>query len=164
MKKYKLFGKIPIFDIVIIIIVALAAVVGGKVFMTSKTGQTVSTSNVKTIRYTVEFQNLSNMVDGTPDTDEKVRDIETSTEIGKVISSEVKPYSVTTCNMITGEPVTTVQQDRQNVEVVIEATATISDMGISVNGIRFGLGRTVGLSMTSLSGSAIVRNIEILEV
>jgi len=164
MKKYKLFGKIPIFDIVIVLMLVVAALVVGKVFMSSKTGQTVSTSNVNTIRYTVEFQNVSAMVDGVPDADEKVRDIETSTEIGKVISSQVRPYSITTCNMVTGEPATTVQKDRQNIEVVIEATATVSDMGISVNGIRFGVGRTLGLSMTSLSGSAIVRNIEILEV
>lgn len=163
MKKYKLFGKIPYFDILIVLIIIAVAFVAGKVFMSSKTGQTVSTSNVSKIKYIVEFQNISTSVDGVPDAGEKVRDIETSTEIGKVISSQVKPYSVTTCNMITGEPVTTIQQDRQNIEVVIESTATVSDMGISVNGIRFGLGRTIGISMTSISGSAIVRNIEVLE-
>lgn len=163
MKKYKLFGKIPIFDIIIVLIVAVAVVIVGKVFMSSKTGQTVSNSKVSTIRYTVELQNISDMVDGVPDAGEKVRDVETSTDMGIVVSAQSKTYSVTMPNMVTGEAVTSVQNDRQNIEIIIEASATVSDTGISVNGIRFGVGRTVGLSMTSLSGNAIVRNIEILE-
>ena len=164
MKKYKLFGKIPIFDILIILILVALVFVVGKIFISSKTGQNVSNSKVNTIRYTVEFQNISAMVDGIADVGEKVRDIETSTEIGTVVSSQSNPYSVTLPDMVTGEAVTSVQKDRQNIEVVIEASATVSDTGISVNGIRFGLGRTIGISMTSLSGTAIVRNIEILEV
>lgn len=163
MKKYKLFGKIPIFDIIIVLVIVVALLVVGKVFMSSKTGQSVSSTKVNTIRYTVEFQNISAMVDGVADVGEKVRDVETSTEMGKVVSAQSKPYSVTMPDMVTGEAVTTVQSDRQNIEVVIEASATVSDSGISVNGIRFGVGRTVGISMTSLSGSAIVRNIEVLE-
>ncbi len=163
MKKFKIFGKIPIFDVILVLVIIIAAIVVGKVFMSSKTGQTVSNSKVNTIRYTVEFQNISAMVEGVADVGEKVRDIETSTEIGTVISAQSKPYTVTTPHLVTGEAVTTIQNDRQNIEVIIEANATVSDTGISVNGIRFGVGRTVGISMTSLSGSAIVRNIEILE-
>ncbi len=164
MKKYKLFGKFPIFDIVIVLVLILAVFFVGKVFMSSKTGQVVTNSKTNTIRYTVEFQNISSMVDGVPEANEKVRDVETSTEIGRVVSAESKPYSTTTCDMITGEAVTSVQSDRQNIEVVIEVTADVSDTGISVNGYRFGVGRTIGISMTSISGGAIVRNIEILEV
>ena len=164
MRNYKLFGKIPVFDIVVVLVIAVAAFFAFKIFMSSKTGQTVTETQYKTIRYTVEFQNVSAMVDGVPEAGERVRDVKTNSDVGVVVSSAVKPYKTTTHNLLTGEPVTTVYEDRQNVEVVIEATASVSDMGISVNGVRFGMGRTFSVSMPSITGSTVVRNIEIVEV
>ena len=164
MKNYKLFGKIPIFDIIVVLVIIVAAFFAFKIFMSSKTGQTVTETQYKTIRYTVEFQNVSKMVDGVPEAGEKVRDVKTNSDIGVVVSSEVKPFKVTTHNLMTGEPVTSIYEDRQNVEVVIETTASVSDMGISVNGVRFGIGRAFSVSMPSITGSTVVRNIEIVEV
>jgi len=164
MRNYKLFGKIPIFDIVVVVVLIAVAFLGFKVFMSSKTGQTVTETQYKTIRYTVEFQNLSKMVDGLPEAGEKVRYEKTNSDIGVVVSSESKPYEVSTPNLITGERVTSVYEDRQNVEVVIEATASVSDKGISVNGVYFGMGRSFTILMPSISGQAYVKNIEIVEV
>ena len=107
---------------------------------------------------------MSIAIDSLPEAGEKVRYQKTNSDIGVVVSSESKPYEVSTPNLITGERVTSVHEDRQNVEVVIEATASVSDKGISVNGVFFGMGRAFSILTPSISGQAYVKNIEIVEV
>ncbi len=172
MRKYKLFGKISILYVLIIFVLILALFfVGNKFLNRNATNDKEDDSKIsneeddtlKTIRYTVEFENLSAMIKNLPKINEKVRDFETATNIGFVVSAKKRPYSATTCNLITGEPVTSVHPDRQNIVLVIEARAEVTDSGISINGYRFGVGRQINISLISLSGAPVVRNIEIME-
>ncbi len=163
MKNYKLFGKIPIFDIIIVIVLFAVIIVGASIFLSSKSGQNATSVEKKTIRYTVEFQNISKMIESNVTAGDKVRYRPTDTEVGKVVSAQSKPYYVLGMDTVTGEAVKSILDDRQCVEVVIEATAKIEDSGISVEDMRFGLGRTIDLVTPGITGTCIVRDIEIVE-
>lgn len=161
MKNYKLFGKIPVFDIFIVLALAAVVLVA---FNISDSSEAAPGLKKTTVRYTVEFQEVSAQLKNIPNAGETVRDHQTNTEIGAVVSAKSMPCYLTVCDTVTGEMVTSIQQDKQNIEVVIEADAVVSDSGVSINGIRFGLGRTFLISMPSIYGNSIVRNIEISEV
>ncbi len=163
MKKYRLFGKIPVFDLVVILVVVLSAVVCYKVFFSGNSKDVVTVTEMKTIKYTVEFSNLSNLIDGIPELGEVVYDKNTNFEVGKVVYSETEPAVVYAMNELTGESVKTVYDDRQTIRIVVEAIANVSDISTTVNDVRLGIGRTLTLNMPSLCASGVVKNIEIVE-
>ena len=88
MRKYRLFGKIPVFDVIVIAVIIVLGIVFYNVFMTSNSGDVIVNSQTKTIRYTIEFMNISDMIDGIPDVGEKVFETSSNYEIGKVISAQ----------------------------------------------------------------------------
>lgn len=163
MKKYRLFGKIPVFDIVVVAVLILAVVVCINVFGSSKSGSTIASTEYKTIRYTIEFYNLSNMIDGVPDEGEIVRDNVNNYDVGKVVFAEATPAVVYGINELTGETVETVYNDRQTIKVVVEAKATIAETGTQVNNVKLGIGRFMTFNMPSLCATGTIKNIEIVE-
>ncbi len=160
MKKYRLFGKIPVFDIIIIAIVLIAAIVFYNVFMTSKSGEIIVNSQTKTIRYTVDFLNISNTVDGIPDVGEKVYETSTNYFVGTVVSAQAKPFVNYSYNEVTGEPTSTTYNDRQTISIVIEASAVVSERSTEVNGVKLGIGKTTTFNMPSLCAMGVVVNME----
>lgn len=163
MRKYRLFGIIPIFDLIIVAVLIIALIVGYNVFNTSKSGDMISSTETKTIRYTVEFYNISSLVDGVPEVGEVVHNNATNFEMGKVIYAETTPTVVYGMNDITGETVETVCQDRQTIKIIVEAQATVSEIATEVNTVKIGIGRTITFNMPSLCASGVIKNIETVE-
>lgn len=163
MKKYRLFGKIPVFDVIIVAALVLVVIVCVSVFGSSKSGSTITSTEYKTIRYTVEFYNLSNMIDGTPAEGENVRDNVNNYDVGKVVFAESTPAVAYGMNEVTGETVETVYNDRQTIKVVVEAQATISETGTQVNNVKLGIGRLMTFNMPSLCATGTIKNIEVVE-
>ncbi len=160
MKKYKLFGKIPVFDIVLVAIIVIAAVLIFSVFMSSRSGNVVLDSQTKTVRYKVVFSGISNAVDGMSKEGERVFDFNTNYEIGKVVGSESKPAVTYGNSLETGKVVRTVDETRKDVTVYIEAQATVSERATEINGVKIGIGRSFTLQMPSLCALGTVTNIE----
>lgn len=160
MKNYKLFNKIPIFDVVLVAVILLLGIFCINVFFSSDSGKSVSATKKQVIRITAEYVDVSSRIDCVPVAGEKVRDSATNTEIGTVVSAKSSPYVAITMDTITGQLVKTPCTDRQNVEIVIEASADMSDKGILINNINIGLGRTYSFTMPSVIGNCVVRNIE----
>lgn len=164
MRKYKIFNAIPIFDVILVVVIALAAFAGYKIFAADKTASPIKQAEQKTIRYTIEFENVSNEVVTTVESGQKVRDLITNVEMGSVVSFESYPYVQREMNMQTGELTQTVYQDRKSVKVIVEAIADVTERGTSINNVNFGLGRAYKFTLPGLSGDAIVRNIEEVEI
>lgn len=160
MKKYRLFGKIPVFDVIIVAVILIAGIIFYNVFMTSKSGEVLVKSETKTIRYTIDFLNISNMIDGVPDVGEKVYETATNYEMGKVISAETKPFINYSFNENTGEPTSTKYDDRQTITVVVESKATVSERATEINGAKIGLGKTMTFNMPSLCAMGVIVNME----
>ena len=160
MKKYRLFGKIPVFDVVVIAVVLVAAIVFYKVFTTSKSGNRLTNVETKTVRYTVDFLNLSNAVDGVADPGEKVYDLNTNYEIGKVVSAKSRPFVANSFDSFTGEPVSTEYSDRQSITIVVEATAKVSEVATEINSVKIGIGKTMTFNMPSLCATGVIIDIE----
>ncbi len=160
MKKYRLFGKIPVFDIIIIAVIIVVAIVFYNVFMTSKSGEVIINSQTKTIRYTVEFLNISNTIDGIPDVGEKVYETSSNYAMGTVVSADAKPFVNYSYNEVTGEPTSTTYEDRQTISIVIEASAVVSERCTEVNGVKIGIGKTTTFNMPSLCALGVIINIE----
>lgn len=165
MRKYRLFGKIPVFDLIIIAALILLALVGYKVFTSSKSGNAVLNSQTKTVRYTVDFLNLSNDVQGrgeggVPEVGEKVYDTDTNTEIGRIVASSSRPFTNYGFDTADGKTVATEYTNRQTVTIVIEAKAVVSDKATEIGNVFIGLGKTKTLTMPSLCATGVIVDME----
>ncbi len=160
MRNYKLFGKIPIFDIIIVLVLVVAAVVGVSVLNTSKSGVAYTTTVSKDIILTVRFGNISEQVVTMPKAGELVVDDGTNTNIGTVVSVAKEPYVMHDFNSVTGEPVSTIYNDRYNLFVTIKANAKVSEAATEINGVKVGLGKSMVFSMPSICTGGIITNIE----
>ena len=160
MRKYRLFGKIPVFDLVIVLLLVVIAVVFYFVFTSSQSGSSILNSQTKTVRYTVDFLNLSSDVKGVPDPGEKVYDTDTNTEIGKVVAASSRPFVNQSYNTANGEIVATEYSDRQVISVVIETKAIVSEKATEVNSVFIGLGKTKTFTMPSLCATGVIIDME----
>ena len=159
MKKYRLFGKIPVFDIVILVVVIAVAVVGIKIISTSKSGQSYVSSEKKDIVLTVSFNNMSSQIICEPEIGEKVIDNTTNNSIGTVISVKTEPAVVYDYSDITGEAVATTHDDRKTMILEISASATVSDVCTEINGVKVGIGKNITFSMPSVCSNGVITNI-----
>ena len=159
MRKYKLFGKIPIFDLVIILVVLVVAVVGIKIINTSKSGQSYIATETKDIVFTVVFNNISSQIICEPEIGEKVIDNLTNNNLGSVISVKTEPYVAYDYSNITGEVVTSTLEGRKNMTIEIAATATVSDVCTEINGVKIGIGKNMTFSMPSVCANGYITNI-----
>lgn len=160
MKKYRLFGKIPVFDIVLIAVLLAIAFVCFNIFSSSNSGSVITSSETKTIEYKVEFTNLSDRISNNPAIGEKVYDNSTNSNVGAVVAVDESNYIMIGYNNETGETVSTEMTDRKNIILVVKTQAVISDMGIDVNGVKLGIGRVLTFNMPSLCASGVITEIK----
>lgn len=161
MKKYRLFGKIPVFDLVVVIILIVTAILGYKIINSSKSGNAYLGTEIKDVVVTVRFSNSPTLVKAQPVVGEKVIDNTTNTHLGEVLSYEEKPYVLYDAHSENGQVVSTVCEDRKNIFVKFNAKANMSDSGSDINGIRIGIGKTLTFSMPSLCALGVITNIEV---
>ena len=156
MRKYRLFGKIPVFDVILVLLIAAVVVFA---FMFFKRNDMMPTES-RTIRYVLELKNINNAIESMPQEGETVTDGKANIAIGTVVSSESIEYASNWFNAETGEVYRNVLSDRHTVRVVVEAKANISDQGIFVNNVRISVASQVSARMPSLSSNAVVMSIE----
>lgn len=160
MRKYKLFGKIPIFDLIIVVVLIVVAFVGFKAVNSSQSGVAYTTSETKEIVMTVKFTNISDTVKGEPKVGESVVETYTNNSLGTVISSKLEDYIVKDYSVVDGKLDINEFKDRHNIIVEIKTLANVSDINTSVNGTIIGIGKGVSFSMPSFSCAGTIIDIK----
>ena len=159
MRKYKLFGKIPIFDLIIVLLVVVVAIFGIKLVKSSKSGVSYTTAETKEVFITIKFSNVSEQIEFVPKTGDKMIEATTNNALGVVESFEKENHTVYDYND-KGELITTTYDDRFNYIVKIKSTATMSEIETLINGTRIGLGKNITCSMPAFSGSGTIIDIK----
>ena len=162
MRKYRLFGKIPVFDVVLVVVLLVFAFFAYKVLAGSKTATTYFESETKDIVLTVKFRNHSSALKSDVKAGETVIDSITNTVLGKSLSYKEEPYVIYDSDSIDGKTVATTCEDRKNIILQFSAKANMSDSGTDISGIKIGIGKTLSLSMPSLCSSGVITNIEVV--
>lgn len=159
MRKYRLFGKIPVFDLVIVLIALVIAAVGIKILTSSNAAESAIDTKTQKIQYTVSVKGLSNDIEDLPMPAHTIKDGNTNSEIGKVVSAiktENKSYDF---NPVTGEKIVSVIEDRYDLIITVEANANQSERCTEINNVRIGVGKTMTFSMPSLYATGVVTSI-----
>lgn len=89
-KKGKLFGKINIIDMLVLLVIMLILAAGLYKYVLS--GNRGISSNPDLLQYTVSITDVRNYSADALDVGDKLYDAKTDTYMGKVIAKEVKPY------------------------------------------------------------------------
>lgn len=139
-KNGKLFGKINIIDLIVII--ALVAAVA--VFGYSKMSQKNSVGTVATPTVTMEFYTdevadyvVEHVKEGTP-----IYDADEDIKLGTVKSFEVGPSKVYTENS-EGAVVVSEKEGYSSIRIVGEINGSYQEYGAEVEGVKYGVGHTV---------------------
>ena len=158
MRKYKLFGKIPIFDVVVVLVLLVIVFIGYKVVNSSKMGVNYTTREPKEIIFTAVFDNISEQITDLPEIGEKVLDDATNTTLGTVCAVKKEAYTMHDFDS-EGNLIETPCPDRYTLVVDIKTTANISEVSTEINGTKIGLGKIFILTMPSLSTTAYISDI-----
>lgn len=112
----KLFGKINVIDILLILIALVIFVVAYMIFGKS----TVGTQNSRIYIFQYEMQNILKQTADSIQVGDKIYDNETNAYIGKVKSVDILQYEQVVANYETNELVSVVVPDKYNAVITIE--------------------------------------------
>lgn len=132
-KKGKLFGRINVIDMtVLIVLVLLLAGIGYKFYMDDR--KNVS-NNSELLEYTISITNVRSFTADAVDVGDKIYDSKTDTYLGKVIAKEVMPYR----DYITktdGSVVLAEKPERLEVRLTMQVPGVENNYGYLANGNR----------------------------
>ena len=147
--------KINIFDIVVVIVVAVIAIAGYKYLHREKIAET------KTIRYTFEmidnYEGFSDLIHVGDDITDNVKNY----YMGKVVDVKSEPYTKLVNDIETGTVKEAVVPNRERDLVTVEANVTESASDLKVNGyytVKVGL--EVAVKGNGYAGRGYILNIE----
>lgn len=161
MRKYRLFGLIPIFDIVVVLILAVAFFIGYKVVNTSKTGTAYITEEKHDAVITVKFVNVSNQIIPNISEGDTVTDMYSNNVLGTVISYEKKPSLLNDFDNIEGNPIVLTYEDKSDITLKIKSAVTLHDYETLANGTKIGIANSLACSLQGFCGTGVVTNIEL---
>lgn len=147
--------KINIFDIVVVIVVAVITIAGYKYLHREKIAET------KTIRYTFEmidnYEGFSDLIHVGDDITDNVKNY----YMGKVVDVKSEPYTKLVNDIETGTVKEAVVPNRERDLVTVEANVTESASDLKVNGyytVKVGL--EVAVKGNGYAGRGYILNIE----
>lgn len=159
--KGKLFGKISIVDI--LIVVMILGVIAGVGYKFKKSSANTPFSKKDTIQVTFYQPEANNYVDGTIKVGDTVKDKATNSVFGKVVSVKTdKAVSVGTNN--DGQMVTTSNPKMCSVTIVVEGQGTYkdgkSDQGVSFDNTDFFINTSVQLRAGNTDLWTFIKSLE----
>ena len=125
--------RISIFDIIIIAVVIIAAVLFLKLTNRGNTTATDTSTTSSTIKYKVE---LDYMIPGSAEliqVGDEINDGTTNVYIGKILSVDIAPTKSSVKNSITGEYIIQEVPNRYNAVITVEGPCEITEQSITVN-------------------------------
>jgi hypothetical protein len=134
----KLFGKINIIDLIIILLIVLTAVGGYMFFFGRDSKQAVNTGKVV---YDFEITNVSkDFVDAITPGD-PIRDSTRGNELGTVLSKSSRGAAMLNEDLINGRYIIAEVPDAYDVVITIEADANITPTSIIIGGAEVKVGK-----------------------
>ncbi len=157
-KRGRLFGKVSIIDVLIVLILVLAAIFAAKFFKTND-----KAASATKIHYTVQINKVEEdvynaIVDGTA-----VFDSVKNTPLGKVVSHDKTPYKEVNEDIINGKYVVNTIPDLYNVLVTIEADAYVTDSSIKVGKNIIRVNARLDINTKDFLGTTYVVGLKVLE-
>ena len=144
--------KLNFFDVLIIILVAIALIVGG-VFLLIRARQSTDTVS---LQYTVVVKDLISDINIYLEPGQEVIDTVRLNSLGQVISHEVFPSTYNAYNEETGKDILGTYEDMNSVAIIIEATAVKADMSYKVNGVAISVGSPIYFRTPTFTGRGYV--------
>lgn len=132
MKSRKLFGIFNIVDVILILLVIAAGIVGAKLFLGGGTGQT--TAETKTYSYVVMGQEVVEETADFPVVGGNAYNSSTSAYLGIVKEIKTEPFTETMFNRATGSYEKVPVAGYSDIYVTIEGNGTETEKDITVEG------------------------------
>ena len=148
-KNGKVFGKINIIDLIVILVIVAAALMFGVSHFTNRGGNVTTVSEGQSTYITFYAEEVPDFVVDKLEEGAKVYDVDMKSELGEVVSYEVAPAVSYAANS-DGESVLTSREKYKSVKITAKVNGTPTDYGISVNDNQYG----VGHSLTIRAGAA----------
>lgn len=160
-KNGKLFGKINIIDLLIIIIIILALVFAGTKILGRDSSNKITNAVSKpgTVRITVFCDDVKDFVPDALHIGDPVEQYQSSIALGKLLSYASEPAYTYQYDPVSGESVQVPEANKIFMTAIIEATGVLNEWGFTVNdttfvvggGYFFNIGQTrVGVTIQSL--------------
>lgn len=160
--KYRLFGKIPVVDILVVTVLA-CMLAAGIWLLTRKEvkEQTGTVAQAETVPFTATFlveatqkDNVSLIAVGDP------LYLENGTSVGKVTDVEVTPLVRYGLDQQSGKMIPTEIEDRRDVYITAECTATkCNDKGVYIGKKKFSLNNKIALGNTKYEWAMLITSI-----
>ncbi len=157
-KKGKLFGKVSIIDLLIILVIIVIGILASKVLMSSNDSKALDT-----IYYTVEFKEVNQDFIDEIKKDTPVFDAIKYKAIGRVDNYEVKPFTRILKDHEEGAFREVEVEDKYNVYLKVKADAVLTESTISVNNYEIRIGKKVPIKGKGFIGETYVTGLEIME-
>ncbi len=167
-RKYRLFGKLPVVDILIILLICAVGAFAVW-FLTRPTVSedtlSTATNETQTIEYDLLVSSVSDSITALPIQGETVFDSESMTAIGTVTRVSVSPAYTYTVNKEKGISEKLKEADRHAVEITVKVdTTTASDSGVYVGETQIAIGKTISYATKSFGAQATVSGVRWIEV
>ncbi len=145
-KDGKVFGKINIIDLIIIIVLVISA---GLFVFTNTIGKNVTKSGNETVVFEFFAEEVPDFVLPHVKVGAMLFDNDTNLELGEVTDIEIAPAKIYEANDA-GMTVLSEKEDYSSIRITGKVKGTIGDFGVEIGGVKYG----VGHSMTLRTGTA----------
>ncbi len=152
----KLFGKINLIDILIVIVILIVGIIAYKVIFKSETAVNIG-AKYFTTTYMLKLEGLPKDANEYLEIGADVYDNETNVYIGKLKDFSVDDYKLVKTNFETNEFVEAVVPNGENIYVTIEVA--VSDQGadlITSNNYYIKVGKHINMRCKNLAGGGYI--------
>ncbi|NLY44169.1 MAG: DUF4330 domain-containing protein [Clostridiaceae bacterium] len=154
--KGRLFGKINIIDMLILLIIAGAAA-GAYVKFFKKDDKAVQSD--RKIQYDIEIKAQTKEFADVIQTGDEIRDSIRSDYLGKVVNKQVVPTIEVNANIEEGTFVTTEVPERYDIILTLEANGSVSGTSIKAEGTEIKVGQRMYIKGKGYAGSGYILRI-----
>lgn len=158
--KGRLFEKVSIIDVLILVVV-IAAVGFVYIFFVKGETQIQTSSDTQTVRYIAEIRDVNKALTEMPKVGEEVYNSSKNFYIGKVVAVEAQPNLEVKENTVDGSHDLFEQEDRYRVLITIEAEAAISDRYILVGSQYVRVGEKLPIKGKGYAGLSYIVAVEL---
>ena len=148
-KNGKVFGKINIIDLIVILVIIAAVAMFGVSRLSNRGENVAAVPEGQSTYITFYAEEVSDFVVDKLEEGAKVYDVEMKSELGEVVSFDVAP-AVSYASNSDGDLVLTSREKYKSVKITAKVNGIPTDYGVSVNDNQYG----VGHSLTIRAGAA----------
>lgn len=160
-EKGRLFGKISIIDFIVIVVVIVGVAWFGYARFGRNLGAEIE-ARQEPVRYAIVIPAIRPTTADALEKGGKVFEFKTGTEIGTIRGVSTAPAEVYTLNQ-DGTLFKSVTEERVDTIIEIDATATVGDNVITVNGVEVRVGTSIGVTTKWAQVSGYIMTLDILE-